>query len=117
MVRITLELTRENVTNSRSELKTSQLGLTSSFFICRRSLRVEGTRFGSCTQLISPNHRTGLGYTSRILGGGNRLAVRLCLLTGTRLFERRDEAAGVEIGLCLNKREIDLFVSLFQNGI
>ncbi|KAH0914617.1 hypothetical protein HID58_029063 [Brassica napus] len=67
--------------------------------------------------LISPNHRTGLGYTSRILGGGNRLAVRLCLLTGTRLFERRDEAAGVEIGLCLNKREMDLFVSLFQNGL
>lgn len=78
---------------------------------------MEGTRFGSCTQLISPNHRTGLGYKSRILGGGNRLAVRLCLLTGTRLFERRDEAAGVEIGLCLNKREMDLFVSLFQNGL
>lgn len=33
------------------------------------------------------------------------------------MSERRDEAGGVEIGLCLKKCEMDLFVSLFQNGL
>ncbi|CAA7051840.1 unnamed protein product [Microthlaspi erraticum] len=33
------------------------------------------------------------------------------------MSERRDELGGVEVGLCLKKREMDVFVSLFQNGL
>ncbi|KAF3539397.1 hypothetical protein F2Q69_00024661, partial [Brassica cretica] len=33
------------------------------------------------------------------------------------MSERRDESGGVEIGLCLKKGEMDLFIDLFQNGL
>ncbi|CAA7051839.1 unnamed protein product [Microthlaspi erraticum] len=33
------------------------------------------------------------------------------------MSERKDELGGVEVGLCLKKREMDVFVSLFQNGL
>ncbi|VVA90682.1 unnamed protein product [Arabis nemorensis] len=32
------------------------------------------------------------------------------------LSQRRDETSGVEIGICLKKREMDVFLSLFTNG-
>ncbi|XP_010502981.1 PREDICTED: BAHD acyltransferase At3g29680-like [Camelina sativa] len=33
------------------------------------------------------------------------------------MSERRDEPGGVEIGLCVKKCEMDIFLSLFQNGL
>ncbi|VYS59036.1 unnamed protein product [Arabidopsis thaliana] len=33
------------------------------------------------------------------------------------MSERRDEPGGVEIGLCLKKCEMDIFIYLFQNGL
>ncbi|EFH53457.1 hypothetical protein ARALYDRAFT_905271 [Arabidopsis lyrata subsp. lyrata] len=32
------------------------------------------------------------------------------------MSERRDKPGGLEVGLCLKKCEMDIFISLFQNG-
>lgn len=33
------------------------------------------------------------------------------------MWERRDEIGGVEIGLCLRKSEMDIFIFLFEYGL
>ncbi|CAA7032886.1 unnamed protein product [Microthlaspi erraticum] len=53
-------------------------------------------------------------------GWGRPVTTENISITHNVLFsmsERRDETGGVEIGMCLKKHEMDIFVSQFQNGL
>ncbi|KAF8094841.1 hypothetical protein N665_0351s0010 [Sinapis alba] len=84
-------------------------------------LYIDGTmsvKPGTQTVSIVGSNRFGL-YESDF-GWGKPVSCETVSIDRNEAFsmsERRDEAGGVEIGLCLKKCEMDLFISLFQNGL
>ncbi|CAH2044922.1 unnamed protein product [Thlaspi arvense] len=84
-------------------------------------LYIDGTKSvkpGTQTGSIAGSNRFGL-YTSDF-GWGKPVNSEIVSIDRNEAFsmsERRDEPGGVEIGLCLKKCEMDIFISLFQNGL
>ncbi|XP_010528413.1 PREDICTED: phenolic glucoside malonyltransferase 2-like [Tarenaya hassleriana] len=73
-----------------------------------------GAQFGSVAG------STRLGYYGADFGWGKPVKTVVVSIDWTgaiSMSERRDESGGVEIGLCLKNTEMDIFVSLFNNGL
>ncbi|KAL0855359.1 hypothetical protein Bca101_060512 [Brassica carinata] len=72
-----------------------------------------GVQFGSVAG------STRLGIYGLDFGWGRPVQTEVVHIDRNEAFsmsERRDESGGVEIGLCLKKREMDTFLSLFKDG-
>ncbi|CAH8390590.1 unnamed protein product [Eruca vesicaria subsp. sativa] len=73
-----------------------------------------GTQLGT----IAGSNRFGL-YGSDF-GWGNPVNTEFVSIDRNEAFsmsERRDRSGGVQVGLCLKKHEMDIFVSLFNDGL
>ncbi|CAA7055444.1 unnamed protein product [Microthlaspi erraticum] len=71
-------------------------------------------------QKLSVTGSTKFGMYGSDFGWGKPVSTDNVSISQELLFsmsERRDETGGVEIGMCLKKSEMDVFVSLFRNGL
>ncbi|CDY47142.1 BnaA08g05410D [Brassica napus] len=52
-------------------------------------------------------------------GWGRPVKVDAVSIDGNKISmaERRDESGGIEIGMCMNKAELDIVLALFKNGL
>ncbi|CDY44384.1 BnaA02g29930D [Brassica napus] len=84
-------------------------------------LYIDGTmRVEPGTQTVSIVGSNRFGLYQSDFGWGKPVACETVSIDRNEAFsmsERRDESGGVEIGLCLKKCEMDLFIDLFQNGL
>ncbi|XP_010552527.1 PREDICTED: phenolic glucoside malonyltransferase 2-like [Tarenaya hassleriana] len=82
---------------------------------------VEGARrLKPDTKLGSVAGSTRLGFYGSDFGWGKPVKVEVVSIDQNGAFslaERRDETGGVEIGLCLEKSEMEKLVSFFRNGL
>lgn len=77
-------------------------------------------KFKTGAQFGSVAGSTRLGIYGLDFGWGKPVQVEVVHIDRNEAFsmsERRDESGGVEIGLCLNKREMNTFLSLFGDGL
>ncbi|CAA7032892.1 unnamed protein product [Microthlaspi erraticum] len=73
---------------------------------------------GTETLFLAGSNKFGI-YESDF-GWGRPVSTENISVSGNNLFsmsEMRDEIGGVEIGMCLKKCEMDVFISIFQNGL
>ncbi|CAF1920532.1 unnamed protein product [Brassica oleracea var. botrytis] len=84
-------------------------------------LYIDGTmRVEPGTQTVSIVGSNRFGLYQSDFGWGKPVSCETVSIDRNEAFsmsERRDESGGVEIGLCLKKGEMDLFIDLFQNGL
>ncbi|CAN7087525.1 unnamed protein product [Brassica oleracea var. botrytis] len=62
---------------------------------------------------------TRLGVYESDFGWGRPVKVDVVSIERERISmaERRDESGGIEIGMCMNKAEMDIVLALFRNGL
>ncbi|KAG2321602.1 hypothetical protein Bca52824_014815 [Brassica carinata] len=62
---------------------------------------------------------TRLGVYESDFGWGKPVKVDAVSIDGSKISmaERRDESGGVEIGMCMNKAELDIVLALFSTGL
>ncbi|CAN6938065.1 unnamed protein product [Brassica oleracea] len=62
---------------------------------------------------------TRLGVYESDFGWGRPVKVDAVSIDGNKISmaERRDESGGIEIGMCMNKAEVDIVLSLFSSGL
>ncbi|KAF3517093.1 hypothetical protein DY000_02063555 [Brassica cretica] len=72
-----------------------------------------GERFGAVAG------STRLGVYESDFGWGRPVKVDVVSIERERIAmaERRDESGGIEIGMCVNKAEMDIVLALFKNGL
>ncbi|CAA7022468.1 unnamed protein product [Microthlaspi erraticum] len=77
---------------------------------------MESMKIGTQVESVSGSNWIGI-YESDFGWGRpvNNEMVSIDRYTAFTMSKRRDETGGVEIGLCLTKTEMDIFISLFKN--
>ncbi|CAF1907468.1 unnamed protein product [Brassica oleracea var. botrytis] len=74
---------------------------------------------GVASQFGTVAGSTRLGVYDSDFGWGRPVKVDVVSIDGERISmaERRDEPGGVEIGICMKKSDIDVVLTLFNNGL
>uniref|UniRef100_A0A1J3EW42 Phenolic glucoside malonyltransferase 2 n=1 Tax=Noccaea caerulescens TaxID=107243 RepID=A0A1J3EW42_NOCCA len=78
------------------------------------------SKIKSATQFGSVAGSTRLGVFELDFGWGRPAKTEVLSIDrseGFSIWERRDKPGGVEMGLCLKKSEMNIFLSLFRNGL